>query len=104
MLDVLKTKLENLEHELNLAKVNDEKRSEIEKQVEAFRKELLEEAEKECDEKKVNIEAQISLLKELIEIAEKEKDVEIAEEVIEDEPKEEENKENPIPSNPFFRG
>ena len=115
MLEILEAKLQELEHELELATSGEARKAEIEKLVAEYRAELLAEAEKDDAKKRVDIEAQISLLKELIASAK-----EVKEEVVEELPREENEEEpsneqveesadeveeeRPINANPFFRG
>lgn len=116
MLEILEAKLQELEHELELATSDEARKAEIEQLVAEYRAELLAEAEKDNAEKKVNIEAQISLLKELIATAKEQK-----EEVVNNELPSQENEEEPVVeqveesaveveeerplnANPFFRG
>lgn len=116
MLEILEAKLQELEHELELATSGEARKAEIEQLVAEYRAELLAEAEKDNAEKKVNIEAQISLLKELIATAKEQKEEVVINELPSQENEEEPvveqveesadevEEERPVNANPFFRG
>ena len=76
MLNVLEEKLHELKVEKDKAVLSLDEKAEIDKQVEAYRKELIAEAEDKIAKHKAEIEAQISLVEELIVVAKEKKEKE----------------------------